>query len=66
MNQTKDLHNQLVEACKENDAKAQMQLYDLYCKAMCTIAIRYVKDSFVAEDIMQDSFIKAFQKHAFF
>jgi RNA polymerase sigma factor (sigma-70 family) len=66
MNQTKDLHNQLVEACKENDARAQMQLYDLYCKAMCTIALRYVKDSFVAEDIMQDSFIKAFQNmHSF-
>jgi len=66
MNQTKDLHSQLVEACKENDARAQMQLYDLYCKAMCTIAVRYVKDSFVAEDIMQDSFIKAFQNmHSF-
>lgn len=33
---------------------------------MCTIASRYVKDSFVAEDIMQDSFIKAFQNlHSF-
>lgn len=66
MNQTKDLHQELVEACKYNNAKAQMQLYDLYCKAMCTIAYRYVKDSFVAEDLMQDSFIKAFQNiHSF-
>ena len=66
MNQTKDLHKELVEACKYNNAKAQMQLYDMYCKAMCTIANRYVKDTFVAEDIMQDSFIKAFQKiHSF-
>lgn len=61
MNQTKELHNHLIDACKKNDAKAQMQLYDLYCNAMCIIACRYVKDSFVAEDIMQDSFIKAFQ-----
>ena len=61
MNQTKELHNHLIDACKNNDAKAQMQLYDMYCKAMCVIANRYVKDSFVAEDIMQDSFIKAFQ-----
>ena len=66
MNQTKDLHKQLVEACKENDARAQMQLYDLYSKAMFTISLRYVKDSFVAEDTMQDSFIKAFQSiHTF-
>jgi RNA polymerase sigma-70 factor (ECF subfamily) len=61
MSQTTDLHKQLVEACKQNDAKAQMQLYDLYCKAMCIVANRYVKDDFVAEDIMQDSFIKAFK-----
>ena len=66
MNQTKELHNHLIDACKNNDAKAQMRLYDLYCKAMCAIANRYVKDSFVAEDIMQDSFIKAFQNiHSF-
>lgn len=66
MNQTKDLHNQLIEACKENDTRAQMQVYDLYSKAMFTIALRYVKDSFVAEDMMQDSFIKAFQSmHSF-
>ncbi|NVK51597.1 MAG: RNA polymerase sigma factor [Flavobacteriaceae bacterium] len=61
MNQTTDLHKQLIEACKQNDAKAQMKLYDVYCKAMCIVAHRYVKDSYVAEDIMQDSFIKAFQ-----
>ena len=66
MNRTTDLHKQLVEDCKNNDARSQMQLYDLYCKAMCTIANRYVKDSLVAEDIMQDSFIKAFQNmHSF-
>ena len=66
MNQTVNLHKELVEACKENDARAQMQLYDLYSSAMFTIALRYVKDSFVAEDVMQDSFIKAFQNiHSF-
>ncbi len=38
-----------------------MQLYDLYCEAMLTIAVRYVKDTFSAEDIMQEAFIKAFK-----
>uniref|UniRef100_UPI004048B4DB RNA polymerase sigma factor n=1 Tax=Polaribacter sp. TaxID=1920175 RepID=UPI004048B4DB len=66
MNQTVDLHNHLIEACKNNDAKAQMHLYDQYCKAMCSIANRYVKDLHEAEDIMQAAFIKAFQKiHTF-
>ena len=38
-----------------------MQLYNLYCKAMFVVANRYVNDSFLAEDIMQESFIKAFK-----
>lgn len=38
-----------------------MQLYNLYCKAMIIVANRYVKDSFLAEDVMQDAFIKAFK-----
>ncbi len=38
-----------------------MQLYNLYCKSMFVIAFRYVKDRFIAEDVMQDAFIKAFK-----
>lgn len=38
-----------------------MQLYNLYCKAMFLVAFRYVKDRFIAEDIMQEAFIKAFK-----
>lgn len=38
-----------------------MQLYNLYCKAMLLIANRYVKDRFIAEDVMQDAFVKAFK-----
>lgn len=39
-----------------------MQLYNLYCNAMLLVANRYVKDRFIAEDVMQDAFIKAFKK----
>ena len=38
-----------------------MQLYNLYCKAMFVVANRYVNDSFLVEDIMQEAFIKAFK-----
>lgn len=62
MKSTKQIHQHIIDACKTNDAKAQMQLYNLYCKAMFLVAYRYVKDSFLAEDIMQESFIKAFKK----
>ena len=61
MSKTVFINNKIVEDCKQNNAKAQMQLYDMYCQAMFTIAQRYVKDSFVAEDMMQDAFIKVFK-----
>lgn len=56
-----DKNNKLIEACILNNAKAQMQLYDLYCNAMFTIAVRYVNNSMVAEDLMQEAFIKVFK-----
>lgn len=54
-------HQMIINQCRDNSAKAQMQLYNLYCKAMFVVANRYVNDSFLAEDIMQESFIKAFK-----
>lgn len=61
MRSTKQLHQPIIDQCKNNNAKAQMQLYNLYCKAMFLVAHRYVKDRFLAEDVMQDAFIKAFK-----
>lgn len=61
MKSTKQLHQPIIDQCKNNSAKAQMQLYNLYCKGMLSVAHRYVKDRFVAEDVMQDAFIKAFK-----
>ena len=39
-----------------------MEVYNRYYKAMYNTAHRIVKDSFEAEDIMQDSFLTAFTK----
>lgn len=61
MSSTKQLHQSIIDQCKDNNAKAQMQLYNLYCKAMFIISYRYVNDKCVAEDIMQEAFIKAFK-----
>ena len=61
MSKTIFLKSKLVEDCKLNKAKAQMQLYDAYCNAMFNVAQRYVKDSVTAEDMMQDAFIKVFK-----
>ena len=55
-------HADLIEACKFSDRKAQERIYDLYCNAMYNASLRIVADTAQAEDIMQDSFIEAFQK----
>ena len=56
------LHIELVEKCKVNDRQAQMQLYRQYCDGMFCVAMRFLKNSDDAEDVLQDSFIKAFQR----
>ena len=52
----------VVEQCKANDRQAQMQLYKQYCEGMFCVAMRYLKNGQDAEDVVQESFIKAFQK----
>ncbi|MEX0289697.1 MAG: RNA polymerase sigma factor [Flavobacteriaceae bacterium] len=52
----------LVERCKANDRKAQLQLYKQYCDGMFCVAMRFLKNEDDAEDVLQESFIKAFQK----
>ncbi len=52
----------IIEKCKLNDRKAQLQLYAQYCDGMYIVANRFVKDSMEAEDIVQEAFIKAFSK----
>ena len=61
MSQTKYLQTRLISECKKNNKKAQLQLYDMYCKAMYNTAFTFVKDEAVAEDMTQEAFIKAFQ-----
>ncbi|TXE19579.1 RNA polymerase sigma factor [Psychroserpens burtonensis] len=53
---------QLLQLCKSGNQHAQMEVYNRYYKAMYNTSFRIVKDSFEAEDIMQDSFLTAFTK----
>jgi RNA polymerase sigma-70 factor (ECF subfamily) len=53
---------QLLTLCKQNSQKAQFEIYNRYCKAMYNVALRIVKDTHFAEDVMQEGFLKAFQK----
>lgn len=52
----------LVEKCKANDRKAQLALYRQYSDGMFGVAMGFLKNSDDAEDVVQEAFIKAFQK----
>ena len=62
MNRNNKAQSLLIENCKNNDSRAQMKLYDLYCKAMFNTAYNFTKDDMAAQDMMQEAFIKAFAK----
>ena len=52
----------LAELCKSGNQNAQLEIYNRYYKAMYNIALRIVKDTYEAEDVMQDSFLTVFTK----
>jgi len=58
----RNLHQDLLDECKTGDQKAQFQIYKLYYKAMYNTSLRIVNDTMEAEDIMQESFLSAFEK----
>ncbi|SFW26254.1 RNA polymerase sigma-70 factor, ECF subfamily [Sinomicrobium oceani] len=62
MSQPDTYTEQLLVQCKAGNAKAQLEVYNRYYKAMYNTAFRIVKDEFEAEDIMQESFLKAFTR----
>ena len=53
--------NDLIEACKRGDHKAQLQVYKLYYRSIYNICLRIVNDPITAEDIMHESFLSAFE-----
>lgn len=56
-----EIHEQLIEQCRHGSRTAQFELYKLYYKAMFNTSYRIVNNRTEAEDIMQESFLKAFK-----
>ncbi len=54
--------DQLIKKCKNKNAKAQEQLYQLYGSKLFSICLKYSKDYASAEDTLQDAFITIFDK----
>lgn len=52
----------LIKACKRGSPSAQRELYQRYVKAMYHIALRIVGERTQAEDVVQESFVRAFHQ----
>ena len=57
-----NIHQDLINGCLKGDRKSQFEIYKLYNKAMFNISLRIVNDKMVAEDVMQEAFLSAFNK----
>ncbi len=62
MSTTNQNIEQLLLQCSTGNQRAQLEVYNRYYKAMYNTAIRILRDSYKAEDIMQESFLTAFSK----
>ncbi len=57
-----DQLHKVVRGCQENDPLAQRELYDMFKAKMYGICLRYAGNRDDAQDILQDGFIKVFEK----
>ena len=55
-------HAKIIDRCKAGDQKAYFEIYQLYSKAMFNICFRILGTQEVAEDVLQEAFLSAFQK----
>ncbi|WP_282116160.1 RNA polymerase sigma factor [Cellulophaga baltica] len=62
MSHKKEHIDTLLQMCLNGKQSAQLEVYNRYYKAMFNTAVRIVKDSAIAEDVMQESFLSAFTK----
>lgn len=59
-----DVNSAIIERCKKGERKAFYELYHLYAKAMFNVSLRILNNRAEAEEVLQDSFLKAFDKLA--
>ena len=53
---------ELINGCLRNDRKSQEQLFKLFYGKMLGVCCQYTNDRDTAQEIVQDSFIKVFEK----
>jgi RNA polymerase sigma factor (sigma-70 family) len=56
-----NVHQDLVNKCRQGDRQSYYQLYKLYSRSMYNTAYRIVNNAEEAQDVLQESFISAFR-----
>jgi RNA polymerase sigma-70 factor (ECF subfamily) len=54
--------DQLIQKCKNNDTKAQSELYQLFAGKLFALCLKYSRNRAEAEDNLQDAFVTIFNK----
>src|ERR1700744_5204559 len=54
--------DELIKRCRAGERKAQEMLYKQFASKMVAVCMRYATDKMEAEDMLQNGFIKVFQK----
>jgi RNA polymerase sigma-70 factor (ECF subfamily) len=54
----------LIEGCRRGDRRMQQELYERFASKMYGVCLRYAGNNEEAEDILQEGFIKVFNKIA--
>lgn len=57
-----DVNIAIIERCQKGERAAFQELYNLYAKAMFNISVRILNNTNEAEEVLQDSFLKVFEK----
>lgn len=57
-----DIPDKLIEGCRKGDTVCQKELYRLLAPKMYGVCLQYAGDRDEAKDLMQDAFIKVFNK----
>ena len=54
--------DELIKGCIQDEAACQKEVFNRYASRMLGVCQRYARNSSDAEDILQDAFIKVFNK----
>ncbi len=60
--ENKEQLKRIINGCLENDRRSQQELFQLYYGKMLSVCMRYANDRDSAEEVLQEGFIKIFDK----